>query len=270
MEHLPPRLLPARSPRGALPPPTRLSLRSARSALRPEGLLRAGEGPTRGTTGRGTAGAGRVRPGRRDRDLHGRSADLEAHSADHEDHPGDGKDERRILLRLTLVRALRRDLVIPRPRAPLGRDAGPEERGNHAAHREERAFQLVERAWVTWRGRAVEPGIRESLLRLLPNHHWPETDAVGGWWNRQNNPEIDLVGADREPTADALQFVGSIKWLESQRFGARDFDDLRSSAAAVPGADGRTPLVAVSRCGFVRGVPLAARWGPGDLVGAWR
>jgi Archaea bacterial proteins of unknown function len=59
----------------------------------------------------------------------------------------------------------------------------------------------VERSWGSWRGRAVEPIIRESLMRLTPDEQWPDTEAVGGWWNRQNNPEIDLVGADRAPTA---------------------------------------------------------------------
>ena len=68
----------------------------------------------------------------------------------------------------------------------------------------------------TWRGRAVEPLIRESLLRLMPNDECPETEAIGGWWNRRNNPEIDLVGADREPVARKVQFVGSVKWLETR------------------------------------------------------
>src|SRR6202453_3298372 len=69
----------------------------------------------------------------------------------------------------------------------------------------------VERSWGSWRGRAVEPIIRESLMRLTPDEQWPDTEAVGGWWNRQNNPEIDLVGADRAPTARNIHFLGSIK-----------------------------------------------------------
>ncbi|WP_228814610.1 ATP-binding protein [Nocardia otitidiscaviarum] len=66
------------------------------------------------------------------------------------------------------------------------------------------ALERIERSWTTWRGRAVEPVVRESLLRLLPDERWPGTEAVGGWWNRQNNPEIDLIGADREPVAGAV------------------------------------------------------------------
>lgn len=134
----------------------------------------------------------------------------------------------------------------------------------------DRALDAVESGWATWRGRAVEPVIHESLMRLLPNDRWPETLQVGGWWNRQHNPQIDLVGADREPVADAVHFIGSIKWLERQPFGARNFESLRSGATWVPGANRDTPLVAVSRCGFVDDLPLAAQWGPDDLVEAWR
>jgi AAA+ ATPase superfamily predicted ATPase len=132
------------------------------------------------------------------------------------------------------------------------------------------ALERIERAWTAWRGRAVEPLIRESLLRLLPDDDWTETEAVGGWWNRQNNPEIDLVGADRSPVAAAVHFVGSVKWLESQPFGRREYDALVRDMLAVPGAAPDTPLVAVSRCGVTDGLPLSAHWGPDDLVRAWQ
>ncbi|MGW6454952.1 ATP-binding protein [Streptomyces sp. NPDC055078] len=132
------------------------------------------------------------------------------------------------------------------------------------------ALERIERSWTSWRGRAVEPLIRASLLRLLPSGQWPETEAVGGWWNRQNNPEIDLIGADREPVARQVHFVGSIKWLESQPFGRPEYDALVRAALAVPGAHPGIPLVAVSRCGVADGLPLAGHWGPEDLVQAWR
>ncbi|MGO4616908.1 ATP-binding protein [Nocardia sp. 2YAB30] len=131
------------------------------------------------------------------------------------------------------------------------------------------ALARIERSWTAWRGRAIEPLVRESLLRLLPNDRWPETEAVGGWWNRQNNPEIDLIGADREPIASAIQFVGSIKWLEDRPFDRHDYDALARSLLTVPGADHKTPLVAVSRSGVAKRLPLAMHWGPEDLVRAW-
>ncbi|MFF4631817.1 ATP-binding protein [Streptomyces griseorubiginosus] len=132
------------------------------------------------------------------------------------------------------------------------------------------ALERIERSWPTWRGRAVEPLIRESLLRVLPDEEWPETEAVGGWWNRQNNPEIDLVGADREPVARQVHFVGSVKWLENQPFNHHDYDALVRDMLAVPGTDPDTPRVAVSRCGVADGLPLTAHWGPEDLVRAWQ
>lgn len=132
------------------------------------------------------------------------------------------------------------------------------------------ALERIERSWTTWRGRAVEPVVRESLLRLLPDEMWPQTEAVGGWWNRQNNPEIDLIGADREPVAGQVHFIGSVKWLESQPFGRREYDALVRDMLAVPGAEPDTALVAVSRCGVEDDLPLAAHWGPEDLVRAWR
>ncbi|MBA3490121.1 MAG: AAA family ATPase [Longispora sp.] len=131
-------------------------------------------------------------------------------------------------------------------------------------------LKRIERSWTSWRGRAVEPLIRESLARLLPDDHWPETEAIGGWWNRQNNPEIDLVGADRKPVAKHIGFLGSIKWLENQPFGRREYDSLVRDMLAVPGADTATPLVAVSRCSVDDDLPLAAHWGPEDLLRAWQ
>jgi hypothetical protein len=128
----------------------------------------------------------------------------------------------------------------------------------------------IERSWASWRGRAVEPVIRESLAMMLPADEWPETEAIGGWWNRQNNPEIDLIGADRSPVANRIHFVGSIKWLEDQPFSRPDYDCLARDRFSVPGSDHQTPLVAVTRSGVVDALPLAQVWGPDDLVDAWR
>lgn len=138
-----------------------------------------------------------------------------------------------------------------------------------ARGRPDLALRRIERSWTAWRGRAVEPLVRDSLARLLPDGTWADTEAVGGWWNRQNNPEIDLVGADRDPVATAIHFVGSIKWLDARPFDWHDYDELVRGAASVPGAADRTPKVAVSRPGVESGLPLAAAWGPDDLLAAW-
>ncbi len=104
----------------------------------------------------------------------------------------------------------------------------------------------------------------------MPDERWPGAEAIGGWWNRQNNPEIDLVGADREPVARNIYFLGSIKWLENRPFDRHDYDGLARGVLAVPGVGHQTPLVVVSRSGLTEDLPLAAHWGPDELMRAWQ
>ncbi|GAA3542720.1 ATP-binding protein [Nonomuraea rosea] len=132
------------------------------------------------------------------------------------------------------------------------------------------ALRRIERSWTAWRGRAVEPVVRQTLARALPDGTWPDTEEIGGWWNRQNNPEIDLVGADRGPVAGRVHFAGSIKWLDHRPFDRHDYDALTRGAAHVPGVTGDTPKVAVSRAGTEPGLPLDQVWRPQDLLDVWR
>ncbi|MGI5420194.1 AAA family ATPase [Actinomadura luteofluorescens] len=143
-----------------------------------------------------------------------------------------------------------------------------------AAHEQARrgrpdaGFRLIERRWTSWRGRAVEPLVRQALeLSDLP---WPDVGAVGGWWNRRFDPEVDLVGADRAPVANRIRFAGSIKWLNGP-FDDRDLAELRRAAVAVPGLDPATAgLVVVSLSGTDITGDVALSWGPDDVIGAWR
>lgn len=138
----------------------------------------------------------------------------------------------------------------------------------------EQAFRLVERRWDSWRGRAVEPLVRESLeiAGMRGDLPWDGVQAVGGWWNRQFDPELDLVGADRAPVAGKVYFVGSVKWL-NRPFDRRDRDALMRDAQQVPGFDpGTTGLVVASRAGLDQridseGIDLV--WAPEDLLQAW-
>lgn len=126
----------------------------------------------------------------------------------------------------------------------------------------------IERSWGTWRGRAVEPVIRDALLRIAPDLGYPETAAVGGWWNRQHNPEIDIVAKSDARNA-AISFAGSIKWHETRGFGRREYADLVRDVRYIPGADDQTPLLAVTRTGTADDkVPIRCL-GPDDVVGAW-
>jgi AAA+ ATPase superfamily predicted ATPase len=121
--------------------------------------------------------------------------------------------------------------------------------------------------WTAWRGRAVEPLLRESLARLLPDEAVPAAPAIGGYWNRSNSIEIDIVGADREPIAKELYFLGSIKWLERSPFDHRDLAALQKHRAAL--TDEPVPLIAVSRSG-VAATGLTASYGPAELLTAWQ
>ncbi|MEV4808448.1 ATP-binding protein [Micromonospora avicenniae] len=125
----------------------------------------------------------------------------------------------------------------------------------------------ISAAWTTWRGRAIEPVVREALRRL-PEGRLPEgTRDIGGFWTRTNDPEIDLVGADRGPIAKRITFAGSVKWLEKRPFDAHDLGRLLQHRSRLPGADEDTALVAVSRSGVAtEGVRALL---PEDLLAAY-
>jgi len=129
-------------------------------------------------------------------------------------------------------------------------------------------LRRIQAAWTSWRGRAVEPVVREALRRL-PEGYLPEgTGVVGGYWTRSNDPEIDIVGADREPIAKRVTVVGSIKWLESRPFDNHDLARLLTHRTRMPGADDSTDLLAVSRSGSTTDGVRALS--PDDLLIAYR
>ncbi|GIG65146.1 hypothetical protein Pen01_14410 [Phytomonospora endophytica] len=129
------------------------------------------------------------------------------------------------------------------------------------------ALRRIRVGWTSWRGRAVEPLIRESLARLQPIDGLPASAVVGAYWTRGNDVEIDLVGADRAPIAKQVHFLGSIKWLENSPFDNHDLVALQRHRVAY-GVE-PLPLVAVSRSG-VTSAGLHAAYGPDELVEAWR
>ena len=140
--------------------------------------------------------------------------------------------------------------------------------------RPETAFQIIERRWSSWRGRAVEPLVREALELAAATGRlpWPQTTAVGGWWNRRFDPEVDLVGADRSPVAGRIDFAGSVKWLTSP-VDRHDVATLTASAPAVPGFEpGRSGLAVVSLSGRAADVDAARVdlwWTADDVLDAF-
>ena len=147
-------------------------------------------------------------------------------------------------------------------------------RAAHGLSRRGRAAEtgtLINRRWASWRGRAVEPVIREALSLAAADLPWPEATSVGGWWNRAFDPEIDLIGADRAPVARKLWYVGSVKWLDHP-FGSRELAGLRRAGPRVPGFDpGETALISVSRTGFTdsAAASLELCWLPEDVISAF-
>ncbi|WP_329522686.1 AAA family ATPase [Streptomyces jietaisiensis] len=142
--------------------------------------------------------------------------------------------------------------------------------------RPETAYRVVERRWAAWRGRAVEPLVRESLelAAVEDDFPWPGTEVVGGWWNRRFSPEIDLVGADRTPVAGTVFFAGSVKWLGSP-FDPHDLAALARGAVEIPGfVPGPARLALVSLSGVAEAVAhdegVGLVWGAEDVVDAWR
>ncbi|MEU5912857.1 DUF234 domain-containing protein [Micromonospora sp. NPDC047527] len=123
-------------------------------------------------------------------------------------------------------------------------------------------------SWASWRGRVIEPVVREALRRLPGDHLPAEAAVIGGFWTRTNDPEIDIVGADREPVARRISFVGSIKWQENRPFDAHDLGRLLLHRSQLPGADESVPLLAVSRSGTATdGLRVLS---PEDLLTAYR
>ncbi len=129
------------------------------------------------------------------------------------------------------------------------------------------ALARIEGAWSAYRGKAIEPIVRDAIERLLPDTRFGETRYVGGYWTRNNDVEVDLVGAD-SPDPRSVSFVGSVKWRERSRFDQSDTRDLVRKRARVPGAEDAL-LVGVSRSGFAPASGLDVELTPDDLLAAW-
>lgn len=135
--------------------------------------------------------------------------------------------------------------------------------------RGELVVEEVKASWTEYRGKAVEPLVREAIERLLPDERFGAARYVGGYWTRTNDVEVDLVGADREVRPGKIDFVGSIKWRERAVFDRTDFGRLVSQRSRVPGASGSTPTVGASRTSFDV-ADLDVKLGPDELLGAWK
>lgn len=184
------------------------------------------------------------------------------------------------LKRLADKRVIARDLPLGphAPREPRYRVADPylrfwlrfigPRRDELDRGRSDLVCEEIEASWSSYRGRAIEPVLREALTRLLPSGALPGARHVGGWWNRTNAIEIDLIGCDRAADARRVAFIGSVKWRERAPFSPSDRDALAAQRGRIPGTGPATRLVAVSRSG-VTATGVDAAFGPDDLIAAF-
>ena len=99
-----------------------------------------------------------------------------------------------------------------------------------------------------------------------PGPRHPRRPRVGSYWTRSNDVEIDIVGADREPIAQELLFLGSIKWPENSPFDNHDLIALQRHRDRLTGDP--IPLLAVTRSGASTD-RLDAVFGPDELLEHW-
>jgi uncharacterized protein len=129
------------------------------------------------------------------------------------------------------------------------------------------AIDAFRRSWPAWRGKAIEPIVREAVLRLAPRMkaELAGIEAVNPWWERTGRCEFDLVGAGHNALPVA---VGSVKWRENQPFSDRDLARLAVARSVVPHAE-RASLVAVSPQGAAPDAGADVVLDAADLLGAW-
>jgi uncharacterized protein len=131
------------------------------------------------------------------------------------------------------------------------------------------AVAAFERGWSAWRGKAIEPIVREGVLRLAPEMSsgpLAGVESVNAWWERTGTHEFDLVGAGRDRLPAV---VGSVKWRGTSPFNQRDLASLAMARSVVPHAE-RAGLVAVSPRGAAAGIDVDLVLDATDLLGAWR
>jgi hypothetical protein len=136
--------------------------------------------------------------------------------------------------------------------------------------RGELVAERVEESWPGYRGKAVEPLVAASVERLLPSRRFGDTRHITGYWTRDNQVEVDLVGAERDREPDYATMVGSIKWRSNETFDRHDTKVLHDHRGQVPRTDSDTLLLGVSRQGFDDNLGLDIQLHPEDIVAAWR
>ncbi len=130
------------------------------------------------------------------------------------------------------------------------------------------ALRGFRESWSAWRGKAIEPLVRDAVLRLAPTLPAPcdSIESTSGWWDRIGAHEYDVVGLDGRGAPVA---VGSVKWRERALFSARDLAELTSARSVIPRA-ATARLLAVAPRGAQAGVRADLVLTAEDLLAAWK
>lgn len=130
--------------------------------------------------------------------------------------------------------------------------------------RSDLAVSAFDRDWSSWRGRSVEPVVREALFRLgASDPRLAGVESVLPWWTRDGSVEIDVVAA----TSSATAVLGTVKWRQSGGVTAHEMEELRRQRDRVPRSE-RALLAAISPSGRQpHGVDVA--YSAADLLAAW-
>ena len=64
--------------------------------------------------------------------------------------------------------------------------------------------------------------MRDAIQMMLPDPRFGAAEFVGSFWNRDNSVEVDLVGGRGQAGSREIDFVGSIKWRERDKFDRSD------------------------------------------------
>ena len=136
-----------------------------------------------------------------------------------------------------------------------------------ARGRADLAVGRFERDFPSWRGKAIEPVVHESVSRLAASdERLGDVEGVGGWWDRRNEHEFDVVGAARD---GSVPLLGTVKWRSHKPVTAGEVAALAHGRAVVPGAASARLLV-VCPAGTRADAGADVILGADDLLGAFR
>lgn len=133
-----------------------------------------------------------------------------------------------------------------------------------ARGRSDLAIAAFRRDWESWRGRSVEPVVRDALRRLaVSDSRLAGVESVQPWWVRDGSVEVDAVAT----TAERTSLIGTIKWRPKRGVTSGELEELRRQRPRVPRSDAAR-LAAISPTGAA---PAGAdvSFSAADLLTAW-